>query len=293
MPYLNKLAAAPAVLAALSLTAAPASAADMSLASPAKSGVAQVLDIEASQTAEHHRYHRYRYRRGPGLGDVVAGVLIVGAIAHAAKAASRDEGRYRDRRERDYRRDASWEEGRGIDRAVGMCIDAVEREARVESVDRADRMARGWRIEGTIARGGGFTCDIDSDGRGVEVNLSRGGGRFEREDRDDRDGDYRDRDYRERDEDGRYDDDRYDDIGYGDEERDERDYRGGYEARDDDDQWDDERYSSEWSKVDRGETAVETAQAPTASYPGGTVGEDDAEVDGDLEIGTGYPGAGV
>ena len=289
MPYLNKLAAAPAMLAALSLTAAPASAADMSLASAAKSGIAQVLDIEAPQTAEHHRYHRYRYRRGPGLGDVVAGVLIVGAIAHAAKAASRDDRRYRDRREPDYRRDASWEEGRGIDRAVGMCIDAVEREARVESVDRADRIARGWRIEGTIARGGGgFTCDIDSDGRGVEVNLSRGGGRFEREDRDYRDRDERDRYYRECD-----DDDRYDDIGYGDDERDERDYRGGYEARDDDDQWDDERYSSEWSKVDRGDVAAETARAPVASYPGGPVAEDNAEVDGDLEIGTGYPGAGV
>lgn len=283
MPYLNKLAAAPAMLAALSLTATPANAADMSLGTPAQSGIAQVLDIEASQTAEHHRYHRYRYRRGPGLGDVVAGVLIVGAIAHAAKHASEDR-RYRDRRERDrdYRRDASWEEGRGIDRAVGMCIDAVERQARVETVDRADRMARGWRIEGTIVRGGGFTCDIDSDGRGVEVNLSRGGGRYERDDRD-----YRDRDYRERD-----DDDRYDDIDYDDDDREERDYRGGYEARDDDDQWDDDRYSSEWSKVDR-ETAVETAQAPESSYPGAPVDGDDTEADGDLEIGTGYPGAGV
>lgn len=281
MPYLNKLAAAPAILAALSLTATPASAADMSLASPTKSGIAQVHDIEVSQKADNHRYYRYRYRRGPGLGDVLAGVLIVGAIAHAAKHASEDR-RYRDSRDRDYRRDASWEEGRGIDRAVGMCIDAVERQARVETVDRADRLARGWRIEGTIARGGGFTCDIDSDGRGVEVNLSRGGGgRYEREDRD-----YRDRDYRERDDDDRDDDMEYDD-------NDDRDYRGGYEARDDDDQWDDDRYSSEWSKVDRGEGAAETAQAPTASYPGGPVDEDDAEVDGDLEIGTGYPGAGV
>ena len=284
MPYWNKLAAAPAMIAAISLTATPSAAADMSIASPAKSGPEQILDIEASQKADNHRYYRYRHRRGPGLGDVVAGVLIVGAIAHAAKHATEDR-RYRDRRDRDrdYRRDASWEEGRGIDRAVGMCIDAVERQARVESVDRADRMARGWRVEGTISRGGGFTCDIDSDGRGVEVNLSNGGGRFERDDRD-----YRDRDYRERD-----DDDRYDDIDYDDDDRDERDYRGGYEGRGDDDQWDDDRYSSEWSKVDRGGVAAETAQAPTASYPGGPVDGDDPEIDGDLEIGTGYPGAGA
>ena len=287
MPHLNKLAAAPAMIAMLTLAATPASAADMSLAPLAETAIAQIPDIEASQRADNHRYHRYRHRRGPGLGGVVAGVLIIGAIAHAAKAAAQDDGRYRDRRERDYRRDASWEQGRGIDRAVSMCIDAVERDARVESVDRADRIARGWRIEGTIARGGGFTCYIDNDGRGIEVNLSRGGGRYERDDSD-----YRDRDYRERE---RQDDgESSDDIDYDDgDDRDERDYRGGREDRDHDDQWDDDRYSSEWSKVDRGETAAETAQDPTSTYPGGPFDDDTAEIDGDLEIGTGYAGAGA
>ncbi|MBX7457158.1 hypothetical protein K3152_02765 [Qipengyuania sp. 1NDH17] len=269
MPYLNKLAAAPAMLAALSLTATPASAADMAIASPAKSGIAQVLDVEASQTAEHHRYHRYRYRRGPGLGDVLAGVLIVGAIAHVAKSASEDR-RYRDRRDRDrdYRRDVRWNDERGLDRAVGMCIDAVERRARVETVDRANRTARGWSVEGTLSRGGDFDCEIDNDGRGVEVNLGRGGARYER--------------------DGRDYDERYEDIYY-----DRRDRDRDYEDEQDDDQWDDDRYSSEWSKVDRGEVAAETAQAPTASYPGGPVDGDDDEIDDDLEIGTGYPGAGA
>ena len=287
MPYVKNFVAAPALLAALSLTATPASAADMNLELRAKSGIAEVLDIEVSQTANHGRHHRYRYRRGPDFGDVVAGVLIVGAIAHIANSASRDDrdrDRDRDRRSPDYRRDASWDQGRGLDRAVGMCIDAVERQARVETVDRADRVVRGWRIEGTVSRGGGFTCDIDSDGRGVDVSLTSGDGGYERDDRQDDE-----REYRED-----YDDGAYDDIDYGrDDDRDDVENDGGYDDREDDDQWDDERYSSEWSKLDRGEAAAENREGPTSTYPGGPVGEEGAEVGGDLEIGTGYPGAGA
>ncbi len=260
MPYLKNLTAAPAVLAALSLANAPVSAAEMPLPAPAQvyADVVPVLDVEAAQTASHHRHHRYRYRRGPGLGDVLAGVLIVGAIAHVAKSASRDDRRYRDR---DYRRDVRWDE-RGIDRAVSICVDAVDRERRVETVDSVDRTARGWMVQGTISRGDSFTCRIDNDGRGVDVDFGRSGARY-----DD------DRDY----------DERYDDIEYDNDDRDDR--------ISDDDQWDDDRYASEWSKVDRA-AGAETAQAPQPSYPGGPA-DDDAEIDGDLEIGTGYPGAGA
>ena len=290
MPYLKTLAAAPAMLAALSLTVAPASAAELPVTvhAPAHADAVPVFDIEAAQTAEHRRY--YRYRRGPGLGDVLAGVLIVGAVAHAAKAATRDDRRYRDR---DYRRDVRWDDDRGIDRAVEMCISAVERRSRVETVDRADRIARGWRIEGTLSRGGGFACDIDNDGRGVEVRLGRGADRYEREDRDYRERDYRDREDRDErdDRDDRDDEDRYDDIGYED-NRSDREGPARDESRDDDDQWDDDRYASEWSKVDRS-APVETAQAPETAYPGGPVDEEDAAVDADLEIGTGYKGAGA
>ena len=269
MPMKTRLAAAPAMLAALSLTAMPAQAAELPLptTAPAHAAAVPVLDIEKAQTAEHRRHYRYRYRRGPGVGDVLAGVLIVGAIAHAAKAATRDDRRNRDR---DYRRDARWEDGRGIDRAVEMCLDAIERDRRVESVERVDRTARGWMVEGTLSRGGGFLCRIGENGRIQDIDYS---GRSARYDRDD---------------DDRYEDGRYEDTDW---DEDERRYGQDDQGEDADDQWDDDRYASEWSRVDRGE-AVASA-TPQADYPGGPVEEDEAAVDGDLEIGTGYPGAGA
>ena len=261
MPHITKFAAAPAALAALSLTFAPASAAELPLRAAAPTFAADTAaeQIEEAGKAEHRRYHRYRYRRGPGVGDVLAGVLIVGAIAHAAKAATRDrdDRRYRDR---DYRRDARYDDARGIDRAVEMCADAVDRERRVETVDSVDRTASGWIVAGTISRGDGFTCRIDNSGRVVDIDFSGRGARY-----DDRD-----------------DDDRYEDIDYDNDQGD-----------DDDRQWDDDRYASEWSRVDRaGPAETAQAQADQPAYPGGPV-EGDEEIDGDLEIGNGYPGAGA
>ncbi len=266
MPQLKNLAAAPALFAALSLTIMPAQAADLP-SSPSLSAHAvdmPVFDVEASQTAEHRRYHRYRYRRGPGLGDVIAGVLIVGAIAQVAKAATRDDRRDR---ERDYRRDAQWDDERDIDRAVRMCVDAVERDRRVESVERADRTARGWMVEGTIFNGDHFTCSIDEDGRIDRINFNR------------RDAGY---EYNEPDYDNDYEgaaDYRTDDRGYDIDDRDE-----------DDGQWDDDRYASEWSRLEGKGLATPGPSDP--SYPGGPTAADDA-FEGDLEIGTGYQGAGT
>ena len=254
MPKLMRFVAAPAVLAAFSLTITPAFAAEMTLpvAAPAYADAVPVLDVEQAQTAQHHRSYRHRYyhRRGPGLGDVLAGVLVVGAIAHVASKASRqDDRRYR---ERDYRRDVRYDDSRGIDRAVDMCIDAVERERRVETVDRVDRTADGWRVDGTITRGDSYTCRIDEDGRGVSVDFGPSGARFQDDDRDE-------------------DDDRYEGAVY------------NRDSDADDDQWDDDRYASEWSRVDREGSENQSA------YPGGPV-DNSEEVDGDLEIGTGYQG---
>lgn len=276
MPYLNKLTAAPALIAALSLTIAPATAADLPLpaTAPAHSDAVPAFDIEASQIAEHRRYHRYRYRRGPGLGDVLAGVLIVGAIAHVAKAATRDDDRrYRDR---DDRRDVRWDDEGGIDRAVQMCVDAVERERRVETVGRVDRTARGWMVEGTISRGEGFTCRIGDNGRIEAIDYGTRGVRY-----DDDHGD-----------DGReYDDPEYGDREYGDRYEDS-DYRSDDDDRRDDDdrQWDDDRYASEWSRADR--EAADSSGYAQPSYPGDG-GDADEQTEDDLEIGTGYPGAGA
>ncbi|MBY6217964.1 hypothetical protein [Qipengyuania aquimaris] len=248
------------------MTVTPASAAELPQlvrAAPAHADEAPVFDIENSQTAEHRRYRRYRYRRGPDAGDVIAGVLIIGAIAAAADRASRrDRDRdyrdrdyrdrdYRDRDYPDYRRDdVRYDDGRGIDRAVRMCIDRVERDTRVETVDRVDRTARGWQVEGTIFNGDAFTCTIGENGRIRDI-------------------DYGDRDAR---------------YIPGDEDLDDDFARADVEDR----QWDDDRYAAERARIDGG-IAADAGDAQ-AAYPGGPIeGED--EVDGDLEIGTGYPGA--
>lgn len=267
MPQFIKFEAVPAMVAALSLVATPVMAAEAGSPSPGAATVAHhaVFDPAESQTYGNHRYYRYHHRRGPDAGDIIAGVLIIGAIAAVADAAMRDDDdrRYRDRDYRypePHRDDARWDDrgrsnSRGIDRAVDMCIDEIERDRRVESIDRANRTARGWEIEGTVARGESFTCLIDQDGRIGNIDYGRRGASFEPQD-----------------------DDRYDD----------------YEqvpARDvDDRQWDDDRYAAEWARVDRNGAAQ--AEVPSTDYPGDPADTDES-VDGDLDLGTGYPGAGI
>lgn len=258
MPHIKYLAAAPAMIAALSLAIPPAAAAELPRTQQAPSFSVPHLDqvIENAQTAENHRhrrYHRYHHRRGPGLGDVLAGVLIVGAIAHVANS-SRNDRRDRDR---DYRRDVRWDDNRGIDRAVSICVDAIERDVRVETVDRVDRTARGWQVAGTVYNGDAFTCRIGENGRIEDIDFGGSGARYQDDDRDD---------------------DRYEDI----------DYQS--EPRADDRQWDDDRYATEWSRVDQGTAPRADQEAP--AYPGGPIDGEDTDVDADLEVGTGYPGAG-
>lgn len=276
MPQFNKFAAVPALVAALSLTFAPASAAELPVSeTPAAQVSGQaVFDPAEAQTYDQYRYRRYHHRRGPDAGDIIAGVLIIGAIAAVADAATRDndDRRYRDRDYRDggdyrypepRRDDARWydrdrSDSGGIDRAVDMCIDEVERDRRVESVDRANRTARGWQIEGTVARGESFSCSIDEDGRIGNIGYGQRGASYEPQA-----------------------DDRYD-----------NDYLQVPARSVDDRQLDDDRYAAEWARVDRSATAQ--VPSPQEDYPGGPApADDDASIDGDLDVGTGYPGAGV
>lgn len=197
----KRLALGAAALAGTSLAAIPAAAADLPLPDASASqwqAAAPVFDASVAETAANHRYrpYRYRYRRGPNVGDVLTGILILGTIGAVIDAVEGDDDRryrdrdYRDRdyRDRDYRRDDRRRgdyrdyDSRGLDRAVGMCIDAVESRARVGSVEKAERDASGWEIEGSLSRGGSFECAIDNSGRIRELEI----------DGDDRDGDYRD-----------------------------------------------------------------------------------------------------
>lgn len=186
-------AGASALLAAASMATAPATAAELPLGGPRANFPVQAAWDSEAQDAANHRHYRYRRHRGVDAGDVIGGLLVIGGIAAIASAASnsareadyryRDRnypyrgGDYRDRpyQYRPYRGDSRFTDSRGIDRAVDMCVRAVERDVRVESVDSVDRQAGGWRVEGSIYNGEGFTCRIGNDGRidGIDYGARR------------------------------------------------------------------------------------------------------------------------
>ena len=189
-----------AAAASLSLVATPALGADIAApAGPAHaSAPAMAYDAEA-EVANNHRYRDYRgyrYRNRTDVGDILTGVLVIGTVAAIANAATKNNRRYRDRDERDYRyrypdrqddyryrqQDRRYDQrgdlgadARGMDRAVDMCVNEVERgEDRVATVDNARRTGEGWSVTGQLERGGGFDCEIDNNGRIRDVDINAG-----------------------------------------------------------------------------------------------------------------------
>ena len=253
MTSFRSIAAAPTVLAALSLAATPAAAAEMPavvLAKPVEAAPAWAPGEEAS---DYHRRYRYRRHRGVDAGDVLAGVLIIGGIAAIANAAKNSQDRryrdrdyrYRDTRRGDYRQDY---DARGIDRAVEMCADEIERNVRIESVDSVNRTARGWQVTGSLYNGEGFSCSIGQDGRIDAIDYGRAGAAWQSE-------------------------------------AEVPEYSA--EAPQDDRQYDEDYYASARARID-GQAPVDAQP----SYPGGPLPGETAE-DGELDYGDGYRGAGV
>lgn len=115
---------------------------------------------------------------------MLAGVLVIGAIAAIASSASkakRDkeiaQGRdYDDRYSTPPRSEAGqsdWGRSRSIDYAVDTCVGEVERgSTRVDTVDGIDREGQGWRVSGRTRNGDPFACTVDGEGRvrGMSVN---------------------------------------------------------------------------------------------------------------------------
>lgn len=171
----SRIAGAAALAAALSMAATPAAAVDLP-APVAPANAYTALNIgDAGEADGWRRYRRHR-DRGIDAGDVIAGVVVVGALAailSSANSRSRDRDRY-DRRVRyDDRRDRSYE-SRGIESAVDMCVGQVEyRDNRVENVDRADRSANGWNVSGTLSDGERWTCFIDNSGDVRSIDYGR------------------------------------------------------------------------------------------------------------------------
>ncbi len=197
----SRFASATALISAFSMMVTPASAAPLPVAHGGLPGpvAAQGWDVRHETANNYRDYRRWGRHRGGGIdtGDVIAGVLILGGIAAIASAASnskrqREAERYPDYPDRDYRgedypsrdrpydyrgdRDgsSSYPTGRGMDRAADMCVSEVERRERVEDVDNVARTADGWRVEGSLRNGRGFSCEIGNDGRISDVRLDEG-----------------------------------------------------------------------------------------------------------------------
>lgn len=186
-----RFSAAVTSLAALSLVATPAGAVGLPSTQAPANQAAAPAQMEAHgwgygryDRYDHYgRYDRHRRHRGNGIGagDVIAGVLVIGAIAAIASSASnRSRERYDERYPRrdpapaDYRRDYRNSDS-GIDRAVDMCVDQAERgSARVDSVDEAARRPDGWRVSGRMADGEAWRCWIDNDGRLRSLDFGTG-----------------------------------------------------------------------------------------------------------------------
>jgi hypothetical protein len=172
MSIKRTIAISAAALAAGGLLATPASAASL----PRLAAAPSVYDSHADD-AFGYRYRGWRRHDRIDGGDILAGILVLGAVAAIADSASnnsRDRDRYRDRpvqyRE-PSRRSGNWGQG-GIDSAVDMCVSQVERgRTRVDSVDNATRDANGWRVSGATSDGEGFTCRLDNDGRIRSVDI--------------------------------------------------------------------------------------------------------------------------
>lgn len=177
--YRNRFASATALVAALSMAAIPAAAAELPRGASITPGM--VYDGDA-ENASRHRWRGNRGHRGPRTGDVIAGILVLGTIAAIAGSASKKNERERverypsrtpypeDRRYREPQRGRA--DSSGLGRAVDMCVGEVERmRESVGSVDSASRRGDGWHVGGELRTGNAFTCRIDNDGRVSDIQF--------------------------------------------------------------------------------------------------------------------------
>jgi hypothetical protein len=188
MTLFSRLAGASALVAAASMVAMPAAAAEFPVV---RHGPAvPAIGAWSGDSVNADQYRRWRRHDRVDAGDVIVGVAILGGIAAIASAASRNNrdrdyryrerypypsGDYRDRpyRYRPYRGDSRAIDSSGINRAIDMCVREVERDRRIESVDSVDRLSDGWRVEGAVSGGDGFTCRIGNDGRVDDVDYGQ------------------------------------------------------------------------------------------------------------------------
>jgi hypothetical protein len=168
---MRKLAAATTVAAAFSLAATPAAAVELPRLAGQQAAKAGTLDAENRR----HRGHRGHGDDDIDVGDILAGVLILGGIAAIAGAAGKNrEEEYRDPQPVSDARygEPMGTESRGMGAAVDRCVSTVEdHDAQVGSVDTAARTGDVWRVAGEQENGAPWACWIDDDGVLVDLEI--------------------------------------------------------------------------------------------------------------------------
>ena len=181
-----RVAAVAAALAGTTILAAPAAAAPLAAEAATSTYFAPSRSDPAAETAQwgcrwNCGWGRRGWRRNRvDAGDVLIGAAIIGgalAIADSQRRRERErevvviesDPRYRDRDEDRDRRPEPRDDRRtgssGLDSAVDMCLDRIERDVRVDTIDNARRTASGWEVTGSIFNGAQFNCRIGNDGR--------------------------------------------------------------------------------------------------------------------------------
>lgn len=165
-------------VAALSIS--PVQAADMPrVNAPAVHAGYATQTILGDGADEAHQYRRYRYHRRhrdrTDLGDVLAGAAIIGGIfaVIAATSPKKRDDRYDART--DDRYDDGYASNDAFDRAVDACVQRVERDERIGSVDNVGRTRDGYSVTGTLAGGSNFICQTGASGRVLSVDYGFGG----------------------------------------------------------------------------------------------------------------------
>jgi hypothetical protein len=127
--------------------------------------------------------HRRGWRRNRvDAGDVLVGAAIIGGIA-AIASASNNRNRQRDvvvverdvrNPDRDQRDTRRYDDRRaaprgtgssGLDNAVNMCLDRIERDVRVDTIDNVERTGAGWQVSGVLFNDAPFRCRIGNSGQ--------------------------------------------------------------------------------------------------------------------------------
>lgn len=213
MAHQSRIAGLAGLVAAASMAVTPAQAQAAEVAPQATAGYATGVLAQTTFTQtlngplgplatpgsdsvqEYRRYRRgwrrgYRRHRGIRGRDIFAGALVLGGIAAIASAANNNRRRDREvvvverNRDREYRyrpenrrsTSRSTNSGSGIDNAVSMCLNQIEQDIRVDSVDGASRVGSGWIVTGSLFDGSGFSCQIDNSGQISGIDYGRGGG---------------------------------------------------------------------------------------------------------------------